>query len=195
MSSKIQESLIVACVACDTKQFVYEYHNAEYHRIEVSCKKCGCYILCGMEERSNSPNGKPAHIHIWNMKQIELKNERTNAMNERDKNRACGYMDDLATEIHQHAVDKGFWKDKEGRNKGMMIALMHSELSGALEALRHDNSPSEHIPEFTGVEEEMADVVIRVMDFCHGFGYNLTGAIREKMKFNAGREHMHGKKF
>ena len=41
---------------------------------------------------------------------------------------------------------------------------MHSELSEALEALRQGNPRSEHIPEFSGVEEEMPDLIIRVLD-------------------------------
>lgn len=97
-------------------------------------------------------------------------------------------------EVYQMAVMKGWW-DKP-REDGTLIALMHSELSEALEAARHGNKSSEHIPKFSGVEEEMADVVIRIMDFCQARGYRLGEAIEAKVEFNSGRSKMHGgKKF
>lgn len=98
----------------------------------------------------------------------------------------------LARSIHQTAIDKGWW-DKE-RNDGEMIALMHSELSEALEALRHGNKPDDHIPEFTGVEAEMADVIIRIMDFGIARGHRVAEALEAKIAYNANRERMHGGK-
>lgn len=98
----------------------------------------------------------------------------------------------LARSIHDTARRKGWW-DKE-RNDGEMIALMHSELSECLEAIRHRNPPSEHIPQFSGAEEEFADTVIRILDTCYARGWNLSGAILAKMAFNEGRAYKHGGK-
>src|SRR6266403_4870495 len=65
-------------------------------------------------------------------------------------------------EAYKCSKDHGF--HEEPKNFGEIIALMHSELSEALESLRHDDPPSDHIPEFTGAEEEFADCVIRIMN-------------------------------
>ena len=97
--------------------------------------------------------------------------------------------------VNQIATDKGFWE--KDRNDAEMIALMHSELSEALEAIRHEGYElvSEHIPNYNRVAEEMADVVIRVLDFCEARNIDLGSAIVAKMEFNITRPYKHGKKF
>ena len=90
------------------------------------------------------------------------------------------------------AQAKGFW-DKE-RNDAEMICLMHSELSEALEALRKDKA-DDHLIFRPGVEVEMADCVIRILDYCYSRDLDLAGAIREKMLYNANRPYKHGKNF
>lgn len=72
------------------------------------------------------------------------------------------------------------------RNKGEMIALIHSEISEALEGERK-GLMDDHLPERQMVEVEMADAVIRIMDYCGRFGYDIGGAIVEKLEYNRKR--------
>lgn len=84
----------------------------------------------------------------------------------------------------------GWWSNLDGtpkdRNKGEMIALMHSELSEALEGARKGKM-DEHLPDRSSEEVELADAVIRIFDYAGGFGLDLEGAIRDKLLYNATR--------
>jgi NTP pyrophosphatase (non-canonical NTP hydrolase) len=98
----------------------------------------------------------------------------------------------IQTAVHKNAVDKGWWEEE--KNQGECIALMHSELSEALEALRNGNGMDHHCTTRLGVEVELADVVIRIMDFAEKHGYEVAEAIEEKHQYNTGRSYKHGGK-
>ena len=98
-----------------------------------------------------------------------------------------------AAYIHRCMELKGFWP--QNREFKELLLLLHTEISEAAEGLRHGNKPSEHIPEYSAMEEEMADLVIRVMDMGVGKYLSLAQAIVDKMRFNQTREHKHGKEF
>ena len=95
-------------------------------------------------------------------------------------------------EAHRVGVAKGWWE--ESRNDGELIALIHSELSEALEALRHGDPPDDKVPEFRGAETEMADAIIRIMDMGVARGWRIAEALVAKMAFNETRPHRHGGK-
>lgn len=93
--------------------------------------------------------------------------------------------------VHLTATESGWYLDPVTgapieRNFGEMVALMHSELSEALEADRKDLM-DDKLPHRDGREVEFADCVIRILDTGKKLGLDIPGAIIEKNRFNRQR--------
>ncbi|MGD6894308.1 MazG nucleotide pyrophosphohydrolase domain-containing protein [Bacillus infantis] len=93
-------------------------------------------------------------------------------------------INQLCEEAFEIAKSKG-WHD-EPRETGTLLALIHSEVSEALEADRKGDQEN--------FAEELADVCIRIFDLCGAKGIDLEQAIYDKMERNKGRSYKHGGK-
>lgn len=87
----------------------------------------------------------------------------------------------FAKNVHENAVNHGWWDEE--RSFAELIALCHSELSGALEEYRKGHQPNETYyseggkPE--GIPSELAYVIIRILDMCGKYGIDIGAMIFE----------------
>lgn len=104
------------------------------------------------------------------------------------------YADDfnaLSDVIHRLNNHAGWWHDIEtgkpkDRNVGELLMLIVSEIGEAMEADRKDLM-DDKLPHRKGLEVELADAMIRILDFAGAAGMDIGGAIVEKLEFNLKR--------
>lgn len=105
-------------------------------------------------------------------------------------------INEVAKQIHENAVDHGWWDEERGFPE--VLALIHSEVSEALEEYRNGRLPTEVYTGNNGKPEgipiELADVIIRVLDYCGYAGIDIDAAISQKHEYNKSRPYRHGGK-
>jgi NTP pyrophosphatase (non-canonical NTP hydrolase) len=102
----------------------------------------------------------------------------------------------LQRQVYNTASQHGFWDDPVVNHERTLLLIIR-EATEAVEALRKPEMEADkHIPEFTELEAELADVVLRSMNYAQGAGLRLVEAMLAKAAYNDTRPHRHGgKKF
>lgn len=107
-----------------------------------------------------------------------------------------GVIKELQRKVHKTAFDHGWWR--EDRNIGEALALIHSEVSEALEVWREGKALEEVVLSTDGKPEgffvELADVVIRVLDLAQHYNIDMEVILNMKAAYNETRAYRHGGK-
>jgi NTP pyrophosphatase (non-canonical NTP hydrolase) len=104
-------------------------------------------------------------------------------------------LDALAAILHETAIEKGFWEGQINYDKiGNKLALVHSEVTEVLEAIRKNKGSEE-------VVEEIADILIRTLDVYAAMRnsgdliHSLDEVLFNKVEKNKSRPKLHGNLF
>lgn len=131
-------------------------------------------------------------------------------------------LNEFAAEVHALAVEKGWWENAPTFPE--VITMIHCELSEAVQEYRDGKPPvyyscfnvaanggfcggkemvecdfefencpyRDEKPE--GVAVELADAILRILDYCAFAGIDIESVLETKHEYNKGREYRHGGK-
>lgn len=104
-------------------------------------------------------------------------------------------LTDLSVEIHDENRDKGFWDHERPLTETTMLIV--SELAEAVEEERSGRDETwygdDGKPE--GVDVELVDALIRLLDLLGSRYVDVDMIMREKRAYNATRPKKHGKEY
>jgi NTP pyrophosphatase (non-canonical NTP hydrolase) len=140
------------------------------------------------------------------IKSYALRQQLTDSLN----NGVLPFITEAAIGVHEANVKKGFYDEKD-RNKAELLMLIVSEVVEVLEALRAGRkanlkaydaeAPVTFDPKVfedyikDTEEDEVADCIIRLLDYAGYRGIDLQRHINLKLEYNLSRPQKHGKKF
>ena len=109
-------------------------------------------------------------------------------------------LNELAQKIVKGTKEKGFWDNPENQDSEKFL-LMVTEISEAIEEIRAGHARDEvyynetNVSKPEGVPIELADCLIRILDYCGQWDIDIDMAVQEKMTYNINRPYKHNKGF
>jgi len=177
-----------------------EIIEIEGQKFNYTVNKAGYMLLWNWEL---GIEGKMSHRYIWESHNgpipegYHIHHRDGNPLNNRLENLQLakkshilqGQISKLAKKCFEIADEHGFWdRDSNGqptRNIGEGLMLISSELGEAMEAYRESD--------LEGLEEELADAIIRIFDLSWGMKLNIEKRIMDKIEYNKTRPDLHNK--
>lgn len=133
------------------------------------------------------------------MKKISEYYDSSTSMSDGEAQRIAVGLATFGRIANARSAASGFWTDTEtglplmeaaGRFApfviGTKLALIHSEVSEALEGQRK-GLKDDKLPQYDALAVELADSLVRTVEFMHHMGYDIGAIVLAKMQYNASR--------